>query len=64
MTPYTTIDCGGWFCYVCGMARLARLVVSGMPHHLTRRGNRRQETFLCDDDYQTYLDLPDSDNYV
>ncbi len=28
-----------------------------MPHHITQRGNRRQETFFCDDDYQAYLDL-------
>ncbi len=39
------------------MARLARVVVPGMPHHVTQRGNRRQETFFCDDDYQAYLDL-------
>ncbi len=29
----------------------------GYPHHVTQRGNRRQETFFCDDDYQAYLDL-------
>jgi|GEM_PF-1445622 len=40
-----------------GMARLARLVVPGMPHHITQRGNRRQPTFFCDDDYAAYLDL-------
>ena len=28
-----------------------------MPHHVTQRGNRRQETFFRDDDYQAYLDL-------
>jgi len=28
-----------------------------MPHHLTQRENRREETFFCDDDYQAYLDL-------
>ncbi len=39
------------------MARLARVVVPGMPHHVTQRGNRRQETFFCDDDYAAYLDL-------
>ncbi len=39
------------------MARLARVVVPGMPHHVTQRGNRRQATFFCDDDYQAYLDL-------
>lgn len=39
------------------MARLARVVVPGVPHHLTQRGNRRQQTFFNDDDYQAYLDL-------
>ena len=39
------------------MARLARLVVPGHPHHVTQRGNRRQEVFFSDDDYRAYLDL-------
>ncbi len=39
------------------MARLARVVVPGVPHHVTQRGNRRQQTFFCDDDYRLYLDL-------
>ena len=39
------------------MARLARVVVPGMPHHVTQRGNRRQETFFGDEDYAAYLDL-------
>jgi len=33
------------------MARLARVVVAGYPHHITQRGNRRQETFFGSDDY-------------
>ncbi len=33
------------------MARLARVIVPGIPHHVTERGNRRQLTFFCDDDY-------------
>ena len=28
-----------------------------MPHHITQRGNRREQTFFADDDYQAYLDL-------
>lgn len=28
-----------------------------MPHHVTQRGNRRQETFFCADDYRAYLHL-------
>ncbi|MEN8133510.1 MAG: transposase, partial [Pseudomonadota bacterium] len=39
------------------MARLARVVVAGIPHHITQRGNRRQEVFFRDEDYQKYLDL-------
>jgi putative transposase len=40
-----------------GMARIARIVVPGLPHHITQRGNRRQKTFFCDDDYRSYLKL-------
>src|SRR5512140_2761581 len=39
------------------MARLARVVVPGYPHHVTQRGNRRQKTFLRKDDYTAYLEL-------
>ena len=33
------------------MAGIARVVVPGLPHHITQRGNRRQETFFVDDDF-------------
>ncbi|MBI3711088.1 MAG: transposase [Proteobacteria bacterium] len=36
------------------MARLARVVVPGVPHHVTQRGNRRQQVFFGDDDYAAY----------
>jgi len=36
------------------MARLPRLVVPGYPHHVTQRGNRREQTFFEDDDYALY----------
>ncbi len=39
------------------MARLARLVVPGLPHHVTQRGNRRQQTFFCEEDYAAYVEL-------
>jgi len=39
------------------MPRAARLVLPGIPHHVTQRGNRRQPTFLCDADYALYLGL-------
>ena len=28
-----------------------------MPHHVTQRGNPRQETFFGEEDYLHYLDL-------
>jgi putative transposase len=39
------------------MARIARIVVPGYPHHITQRGNRRQQTFFNDGDYQTYIEV-------
>ena len=39
------------------MARLARIVVPGQPHHVIQRGSRRLETFLVEDDYAAYRDL-------
>ena len=39
------------------MARLSRVVVLGLPHHVTQRGNRRQQTFFGDEDYAEYRRL-------
>jgi putative transposase len=39
------------------MARMARAVFPGIPHHVTQRGNGRAQTFFSDDDYQLYRDL-------
>jgi len=39
------------------MARLPRIVLPGIPHHVTQRGNRRERTFFEDGDYALYLDL-------
>ncbi len=39
------------------MARLARVVIPGLPHHVTQRGNRRERTFFGDGDYALYLEL-------
>lgn len=39
------------------MARLARIVVPGIPHHITQRGNRRMQVFFSDDDYRLYINL-------
>lgn len=39
------------------MARVARIVVPGIPHHVTQRGNRRQPVFFSDSDRIEYLRL-------
>jgi putative transposase len=39
------------------MSRLARVVVPGLAHHVTQRGNGRQQTFVDDADSAQYLYL-------
>ncbi len=39
------------------MARLPRVVVVDVPHHVTQRGNSRQLIFHQDSDRHTYLEL-------
>jgi len=39
------------------MARLARVVLSGYPHHITQWGNHRQYVCFTDSDYEYYLEL-------
>jgi len=39
------------------MARIARIVIPGFPHHVVQRGNRRQKTFFSDEDYEEYINL-------
>lgn len=39
------------------MARLARFVLPGTPHHVTQRGNGRQQTFFSSEDYAAYRAL-------
>ena len=33
------------------------MVLPGIPHHVTQRGNRREQTFFEEGDYALYLDL-------
>jgi putative transposase len=39
------------------MSRIARVVVPGVAHHVTQRGNRRERVFFGDEDYALYLGL-------
>lgn len=37
------------------MPRLSRTVFAGVPHHVTQRGNRREDIFFSDEDRAAYL---------
>ena len=37
------------------MGRIARVVIPGLAHHVTQRGNRQQNVFLSDDHRRVYL---------
>ena len=39
------------------MPTTARIVLPGVPFHITQRGNYRQDIFFCDDDRQLYLSM-------
>ena len=39
------------------MPRAARIVIPNVPHHVTQRGNNRQDVFFVDDDRRTYLGI-------
>ena len=45
------------------MPRIARIVVPGVPHHITQRGNNRQDIFFVDDDRRVYLALLKQQSY-
>jgi REP-associated tyrosine transposase len=39
------------------MPRIARVIVPGVPHHITQRGNRGCDVFLTDEHRSRYLEL-------
>ncbi len=39
------------------MARIARVVATGLPHHITQRGTNRQPVFTTDRSREVYLAL-------
>jgi putative transposase len=39
------------------MARLAQIVIPGIPYHIVQRGNRRQKTFWTAEDRKEYLKI-------
>ena len=43
------------FCSI--MPRTARIAIPDVPHHITQRGNNRQDVFFVDDDRLVYLSI-------
>ena len=39
------------------MPRLPRIVIPGLPHHVTQRGSNGQDVFFVEDDRRAYLGL-------
>ncbi len=54
-TPKRENFCPGIHCSCVG--RIARVVIPGVWHHVTQRGNRRQDVFFQDADRRQYLEL-------
>lgn len=44
-------------CWMFERARMARVVVPGVPNHVTQHGNRREAIFFRDGDHEIYKDL-------
>ncbi len=51
MEVYLFIDSDARLGWVSRIPRVARIVLPGLPHHVTRLGKNRQDTFFIDDDY-------------
>ena len=39
------------------MPRLSRVVIPGLPHHVTQRGAQRRDVFFSDEDRLRYLEF-------
>ena len=39
------------------MPRTGRIAIVDVPHHITQRGNNRQDVFFVDDDRHVYLSI-------
>jgi putative transposase len=39
------------------MPRIARIVIPDLPHHITHKGNNKQDIFFVEDDRHAYLDI-------
>jgi len=55
MLPYFGLDWAWTHCYLDRMPRIARIVIAGVPHHVTQRGNLRADVVWTDQDRRRYL---------
>lgn len=44
-------------CKLADMPRIARIVIAGLPHHITQRGNNKQDVFFVNEDRIVFLQL-------
>jgi len=51
------VDSYGIVCYYVIMPRSSRIVIEGCAHHVSQRGNNRQDVFFVDDDRRVFLAL-------
>ena len=51
----TPLDNPEFLYYPAPMPREARIVIPGVPHHITHRGNNKQQVFFDDEDRRRYL---------
>jgi putative transposase len=52
-----SVEISGGYNQDSDMPRMSRVIVPGVPHHVTQRGNRREDIFFTDEDRQRYLQL-------
>jgi len=55
--PIYFIDTAIIICIFVLMPRIARIVIPAVPHHITQRGNNKQDVFFVDDDRAVFLKL-------
>ena len=55
--PIIFVDIYRISCYLVAMPRSSRIVIEGCAHHVTQRGNNREDVFFVDDDRRVFLML-------
>ena len=56
-SPIFLLTRAGCGCRLRAMPRMARAIAVGCAHHITQRGNNRQDVFFVDQDREVYLQI-------